>query len=60
MTNKDPLQDQPFEKARRERSPDEAVEETEKVLENEQKEGDDMPPVKEDYGGPEGKVPKRD
>jgi hypothetical protein len=51
MTHPDPLHDTPDEKARRERSPDEAVEESEALVENESRRGVAMPPLREAYGG---------
>ena len=36
MSNKDPLDERPDEKARREQSPDAAVEESQAIVENEQ------------------------
>ena len=51
MSNKDPLDERPDEKARREQSPDEAVEESQAIVENEQKQGTDLPPLREPYGG---------
>ena len=51
----DPLDERPDEKARREQSPDEAVEEIEAIVENESTPGDHMPPMREPYGGPPGK-----
>ena len=52
MTPTDQLDEHPDEKARREQSPDEAVEEIEAIVENESTPGDDMPPMRETYGGP--------
>ena len=52
MTTQDPLEEHPDEKARRDRSPDEAVKESEAILENESTPGDQMPPLRENYGGP--------
>lgn len=52
MTTRDPLDEHPDEKARRERSPDEAVQESEAIVENESTPGDQMPPLREEYGGP--------
>jgi hypothetical protein len=52
MTTQDPLHDRPDEKARREQSPDDAVEESEAIVENESKQGTDLPPLREPYGGP--------
>ena len=49
---KEPLDERPDEKARREQSPDEAVEEIEAIVDNESTPGDDMPPMREPYGGP--------
>ncbi len=49
---RDPLHDRPDEKARREQSPQEAVEESEAIVENESTPGDSMPPMEEEYGGP--------
>ena len=51
-TTNDPLKDRPDEKARREQSPDEKVEESEAIVENEGKQGKDLPPLREPYGGP--------
>jgi len=51
MSPKDPLDERPDEKARREQSPDDAVEESEAIVENERKRGTDLPPLKEPYGG---------
>jgi hypothetical protein len=51
MSNKDPLDERPDEKARREQSPDAAVEESQAIVENEQKQGTDLPPLREPYGG---------
>lgn len=51
QASKDPLDDRPDEKARRERSPQEAAEESKKLVENESKQGDELPPQQEDYGG---------
>ncbi|HTU99482.1 MAG TPA: hypothetical protein VMF13_03025 [Luteitalea sp.] len=51
MTN-DPLDERPDEKARREQSPDEKVEESEAIVENEGQKKKDMPPLREPYGGP--------
>jgi hypothetical protein len=48
----DPLHDRPDEKARRERDPDSAVEQMEKVLEQGGGAGEELPPVREQYGGP--------
>ena len=48
----DPLDERPDDKARREQSADEAVEESEAIVENESKSGKDMPPLREPYGGP--------
>ena len=47
----DPLDERPEEKARREQAPEEAVEESEAIVENESKSGKDLPPLKEPYGG---------
>ena len=52
MTPTDPLDEHPDEKARREQSPDEAVQESEDIVENESKQGKDLPPLRENYGGP--------
>jgi hypothetical protein len=52
MTTHDPLDERPDEKARREQSPDEKVKESEALVENERKQGTDMPPQREPYGGP--------
>jgi hypothetical protein len=52
MTTRDPLDEHPDEKARREQSPDEKVKESEALVENERKQGTDMPPLREPYGGP--------
>ena len=43
--------DRPDEQARRERSPHEAIEEMDAILENETTPTEDMPPLQEDYGG---------
>lgn len=51
MPDHDPLDDRPDEKARRERPPAEAVDEMESVIENESSTTDDMPPLREPYGG---------
>jgi hypothetical protein len=51
-TTNDTLHDDPKEKARREQSPEEAVEESEAIVENESTQGDDLPPLREPYGGP--------
>jgi hypothetical protein len=51
MSPKDPLHERPDEKARQEQSPDEAVEESKAIVENERKRGTDLPPLKEPYGG---------
>lgn len=51
MSTKDPLHERPDEKARREQSPDDAVEESEAIVENENKQGTDLPPLREPYGG---------
>jgi hypothetical protein len=52
MSPQDPLDEHPDEKARREQSPEEAVEESEAIVENESKQGTDLPPLREPYGGP--------
>lgn len=52
MTAQDPLDERPDEKARREQSPEEAVEESEAIVENESRQGTDLPPLREPYGGP--------
>jgi hypothetical protein len=52
VTTQDPLHDRPDEKARREQTPDDAVEESEAIVENESKQGKDLPPLREPYGGP--------
>ncbi len=52
MTTTDPLDERPDDKARREQSPDEAVQESEDILENESTQGKTLPPLKENYGGP--------
>ncbi len=52
MTHPDPLHDNPDEKARREQSPEDAVEESEAIVENESGDGTQMPPLREPYGGP--------
>jgi hypothetical protein len=51
MPTHDPLDERPDEKARRIRTPREAVEEMESILENETTPTDDLPPLHEDYGG---------
>ncbi len=51
MTDHDPLNDRPDEKARREQPPHEAVEEMEAILDNETTPTDDLPPLHERYGG---------
>lgn len=51
-TNPDTLHDNPDEKARREQSPEDAVRESEAIVENESTPGDQMPPLRENYGGP--------
>lgn len=57
MTQKDGLppgpgpKERPDEKARQERSPDEAADESKALVENETKQGDRLPPQEEDYGG---------
>jgi len=51
MTDHDPLNDRPDEKARREQPPHEAVEEMEAILDNETTPTDDLPPLHEPYGG---------
>lgn len=51
MTRPDPLDERPDEKARREQSPDDAVEESEAIVENESKQGKELPPLREKYGG---------
>ena len=50
MTTQDPLEARPDEKARRERDPEEAVDEMEKVIDNETTPTEDMPPLREPYG----------
>lgn len=50
MTTHDPLDEHPDEKARRRRPPEEAVDEMEKVVDNETTKADDMPPLQEPYG----------
>jgi hypothetical protein len=52
MSTQDPLDEHPDEKARREQPPEEAVEESEAIVENESKQGTDLPPLREPYGGP--------
>jgi hypothetical protein len=47
----EPLDERPDEKARREQSPDDAVEESQAIVENESKSGHDLPPLQESYGG---------
>jgi hypothetical protein len=51
MSTNDPLDERPDDKARREQSPEEAVQESEAIVENEQKQGTDLPPLREPYGG---------
>ena len=51
MSTKDPLDERPDEKARREQSPDAAVEESQAIVKNEQQQGTDLPPLREPYGG---------
>ena len=51
MTTQDPLHDHPDEQARRDQSPEDAVEESQEIVENESKRGKDMPPLRENYGG---------
>lgn len=53
-------EDRPDEKARQERSAEEAARESAKLVENESKQTDQMPPQKEDYGGtPDERTRKR-
>ena len=52
MSTSDPLDEHPDEKARREQSPDDAVEESAAIVDNESKQGKDLPPLRENYGGP--------
>lgn len=47
----DPLHDHPDEQARREQPADEAVQESEAIVENESRKGKQMPPLREAYGG---------
>ena len=51
MTDHDPLHDHPEEQARREQPPEEAVQESEAIVENESRKGKQMPPLREAYGG---------
>jgi hypothetical protein len=48
----DPLHDRPDEKARRERDPAKAVEQMEKLIEHRGGGTEDVPPMREEYGGP--------
>ncbi len=54
MSTTDPLDERPDDKARREQSPDEAVQESEEILENENERPSNktLPPLRENYGGP--------
>lgn len=45
------LHDSPDEKARREQHPEDAVQESEAIVENESRRGHRMPPLREPYGG---------
>ena len=51
-TPKDPLHDHPDDQARRDQSPDDAVQESEEIVENESNDGKKLPPLQEEYGGP--------
>lgn len=59
MPTHDPLDDRPDEKARREQSPDEAVDEMEEIVDDEQPPATKKPPMDETYGGVPGKSPGR-
>ena len=59
MTTQDPLHDRPDEKARREQTPDEAVQEMEEIVADNQPPATKTPPLDEPYGGVPGKSPGR-
>jgi hypothetical protein len=48
----DPLHDRPDEQARRDRDPDKAVEQMEKLLDRRGRGGEEVPAMREEYGGP--------
>ena len=51
MSTQDPLHEHPEAQARRDQPADEAVEESEAIVENESRKGKELPPLREAYGG---------